>query len=39
MNAMPRSASMVLAGEVGFVPVGIRWLQMYEWFWSYKSET
>jgi hypothetical protein len=27
MNAMPYNASMVLAGEVMFVPVGVKWLQ------------
>jgi len=26
MNAVSRSASMVLASEVGLVPVGVKWL-------------
>jgi hypothetical protein len=27
MNVVSRSASMVLANEVGLVPIGVRWLQ------------
>jgi hypothetical protein len=38
MNVVSRGASMVLASEVGLVPVGVRWLQKCQGFWSYMSD-
>jgi len=38
MNVVYRSASMVLASEVGLVPVGVRWLQRCQGFWSYMAD-
>jgi hypothetical protein len=34
MNAMSHSTSMVLEGEVGFVPIRVKWLQRREWLWE-----
>jgi len=38
MNAVSRNASMVLASEVGLVPVGVRRLQRRERFRSYMPD-